>query len=532
MKKTMIISAALLGVTFAAGAQTVSDALRYSENNYLGTARSIGLGNAVTALGGDLGTVGINPAGSAVSKFWQIEFTPALSISASDAKYNPNPSASSNYASSTDNSTRFTFPNFGMNMYFPTGQRSGLKGVSFGFIFNSTNNFQERFTGHGQNGSTSYLGYLATAADGYKESDLKGADYASSIPWDLLVGYRSGMIAGYGTTDGKYIGTTEKQYSDGSIMVASNLNQRYAVSSHGQKYDPVLNLGFNISDIFYFGFNLGLTTFDYQTKSTITETAVDPASFEVNFEKGTAYFSDASYRNRYSAYGDGVYGKFGFIVLPTNNLRIGAAIQTPTSIHMVEKYHYYGETNFTDSGYDSWARSDDGRYEYRLITPYSANVGLAYTFPKGFISADYEMTDYSTMKFKEDDDYDVEGTFDRVNDDIRDYTGMTHEVRMGGEFMPMSDIAFRAGYGFRSSAERYYDALGDKKSPDAYTHTVSFGLGYSSPGSFFMDFACQALFRSKQYYYPYPDYIKDVKSPEIKLNSQLWTFAMTFGWRF
>ncbi|MFR8803614.1 MAG: hypothetical protein ACLVGR_03915 [Anaerovoracaceae bacterium] len=63
MRKT--IFTALLSLTaVAAGAQTMYDGLTFSQNNYYGTARSIGMGNAMTAVGGDLGSIGINPAGS------------------------------------------------------------------------------------------------------------------------------------------------------------------------------------------------------------------------------------------------------------------------------------------------------------------------------------------------------------------------------------------------------------------------------------------------------------------------------------
>ena len=52
-----------------ASAQTAEDALTIGQNQYGGTARTISMGNAFTALGGDLGSIAINPAGSAVSGF-------------------------------------------------------------------------------------------------------------------------------------------------------------------------------------------------------------------------------------------------------------------------------------------------------------------------------------------------------------------------------------------------------------------------------------------------------------------------------
>ena len=75
MKKTFLAITLLLAAV-SAGAQTMYDALTFSQNNYYGTARSIGMGNAMTAVGGDLGAIGINPAGSAVFNYSQFTISP------------------------------------------------------------------------------------------------------------------------------------------------------------------------------------------------------------------------------------------------------------------------------------------------------------------------------------------------------------------------------------------------------------------------------------------------------------------------
>ena len=67
MKRIFISTILMLSLAFAAGAQNMYDGHTMSRNNYYGTARSVALGNAVTALGGDLGSVTYNPAGSAVN---------------------------------------------------------------------------------------------------------------------------------------------------------------------------------------------------------------------------------------------------------------------------------------------------------------------------------------------------------------------------------------------------------------------------------------------------------------------------------
>ena len=64
MKKLLILIA--LMAPFALAGQNAWDAMRYSQVNYQGTARSLALGNAVTALGGDFGSITLNPAASAV----------------------------------------------------------------------------------------------------------------------------------------------------------------------------------------------------------------------------------------------------------------------------------------------------------------------------------------------------------------------------------------------------------------------------------------------------------------------------------
>ena len=78
--KKHIITFALLLAGLSAGAQEWQDAYLFSQNSYGGTARSIGLGNAMTALGGDPGSLTFNPAGSSVSSYSQFEFTNGLSI--------------------------------------------------------------------------------------------------------------------------------------------------------------------------------------------------------------------------------------------------------------------------------------------------------------------------------------------------------------------------------------------------------------------------------------------------------------------
>lgn len=83
MEKTIgYIKGAMLAfmamITANAYSQNAWDAYRYSQQYNEGTARSVAMGNATVALGGDIGAISINPAASGVYRFHEIVFTPPL----------------------------------------------------------------------------------------------------------------------------------------------------------------------------------------------------------------------------------------------------------------------------------------------------------------------------------------------------------------------------------------------------------------------------------------------------------------------
>ena len=65
MKKPIFIILGLISMLYSYG-QDISDAVRYSTETTLGTARFKSMSGAFGALGGDLSAVSVNPAGSAI----------------------------------------------------------------------------------------------------------------------------------------------------------------------------------------------------------------------------------------------------------------------------------------------------------------------------------------------------------------------------------------------------------------------------------------------------------------------------------
>ncbi len=558
MKKTALILL-LTAAAFSMKAQTIDDALRFSESNYEGTARTLAMGNAFTALGGDLGAVTINPAGSAVARYSQLTITPALNIAVNTAGGTILPGENSPYSFAnrlTNSTTRFNIPNFGVALNFDTHRTKGIKNINVGFIVNTTNRFQENLMTSGENNATSFMGAEAYYAYGYDFNELLQSDAYDyyNAPWRTILAAQSGMISNLTDAPEEFVGASEV-IDDSGIHIGGPLHQSYQRQTTGFKYDYVFNLGFNISDYVYIGANLGITSFNYDSATRFTEAAVDPSMFPNDFtitsddpdvgdEAVTTYFNDMLYDYRYTANGAGVYGKFGIIVTPLAGLRLGAAVQTPVSTTINETWSESASTTFTDSEFNMSAETPVGEYSYRLISPLRANFGVAYTFGKyGLVSVDYEMCDYSTMKFKETGMQ--SGEFDAQNSDIKDFMGTSHMLRAGIEIKPVESFAIRAGYGLTTSPKKDMDEYGNivyvsKLADKTMTNKWSFGLGYSSKGSFYADAACSFTRYGNEYIIPYDDYIfnddgtvpVEAWTPEIQNIRSLWNVMLTLGFRF
>ena len=570
MKRT--IFTALLSLTaIAAGAQTMYDGLNYSQNNYYGTARSIGMGNAMTAVGGDLGSIGINPAGSAVAGYSQFTITPNLTISSMNASYSAYPVGGADRFTNEQNKrlTRFSMPNIGLTFNWKTGNGSGLKAITYGLVVNGTNNFTGKMLAGGRNDKTSYQSAMAVAADGYDMDFLngysidkdgkrvdRGWDYpyyygddfqndpnkGKFAPWNVIANAQAGSIANYGDTDDpsyywRYKATTEGYSNTGEkdangnyiydIFLAGPLNQAYSRNITGSKYDVLFNVGFNFGDTFFVGANLGVTSLNYNYDECYKEAA------EIDFgDKGKTCFSDYRTRYSYTADGSGVFGKIGFLWRPVDGLRVGAAVQTPTIMEINERWIQDVNLNYTDASFNGSAKTPEGDYSYRLRSPYRLNAGAAFTFAgMALLSADYEMTDYSTMKFMSKNGGWNDDTYGKLNDEIRNRMGVSHMVRVGAEFKPVPEIAVRAGYNFTTTPE-YVSEGNSKTTLNDRINAFSIGLGYSSNGSFFADIAARLTMLSDEYISPYADYLSDLASPMILNKRDIYNVTATIGWRF
>lgn len=565
MKKILMTSVlALCGII--AFSQSVSDALTFGVNDYEGSARTVAMGNAFTAVGGDLGALTINPAGSAVARMSQFSVTPSSYLSVNTAQGSLLPDGTAPFGKKLRNRDgRFGCSNVGFTLNFNTGRNRGLKNWTVGLVWNSTQTFADGMYAQGTNYTTSFTGSLASDAsgilqdgnyDGYNSNNMS---YDSGIPYNIVAAYKAGLISNLPGTTTEYVGSAENLFEDGSASIGKNgIEQYMGRRITGNKKNAVMNFGFNFSDIVYFGVNAGYNSLNYKSEEYLREDAVELSDVVISYGDGRSYnFSSAKRNYAYKADATGFDLKFGVIVTPVAGLRLGAALGMPSLYKMTESIDnaaslslLHTDSSTSASDIHNTEKAPTQQYKYWYRSPLEANFGVAYTFGRfALVSLDYEVCDYSTMRFtsssSSSDGYD---DFADLNSDLTRYAGMAHNLRAGFELRPLNWLSVRGGYNLATSPEYSWNFDTEKKERiNGNIHTASLGVGFTTASGWFFDLAAKTKWYKDEYIIPYSDYVfktdadgnylvdadgmKIVSSytPEIVNRKRLFSFFFTFG---
>lgn len=496
-----LVGTLLIGV--AALAQGPADALRFAQLNYEGSARSLAMGNAFTALGGDIGALAINPASSAVYRYGEA----ALSLGYNNAHMNTTCSDDILHSPYSGRMGRFNIPNAGAVVSLETGNVRGLFNFSYGFAVNRIASFNSVSCGACRTTLSSMLGSLASAASGINESVLAFDDDAnynpyqsSGVPWAIIQAYDAyGISPIDGTTN--YIGSTENIDEFDNITIGGPIDQLYFCKNQGGIWEMEMNIGGNFGDKLYLGANLNLHIVDYKVTEFYSETPFD----HTDFQDGLTYFA-TQYVQRTE--GAGINLKLGAIYNPFPGLRLGATIQTPTLYSLTDVWNRAMKTEFdNDNAY--YRESPDGAYEYRLITPMRWSIGAAYTGDRGLVSIDYENVNYSGTRLDvASSRFEIDPLFRTDNNKMSQGFTTSHLLRVGGEYWATDRIAGRLGYNLYSTPG---SLLNDDMSV-AYTYPatqfVSAGLGFKldEEGEMSLDIAYQRMLPQRDSFTVYSDY--------------------------
>lgn len=486
-KITLIALASLCG---AAGyAQDTYDAVNFATSDLNGTARYVGMGGALGALGGDVSVMGTNPAGTAIFRKSDVSVSAGLVIGDKGVLGH--------------DGTRASFDNAGI--VIATEAASGaLRGVNFGVNFTKKKNF----LGNYDLGINNIDG---TISQTYQIADLAN-ECLETGNWGAL----ANMAA-------------PSKHHEGIINMAAKGNYYgvgaqkaiYQRSTYGGINQTDLNVSFNISDQFFIGLGLGVYDIDYNRETFYQELGIDKEPFYYDFT------------NWYKTSGTGVDVKLGMICRPIEDspFRIGVAVHTPTWYNMED---VNGSSMYINDKFQTDCVIDP--YEYNYRTPWKFGVSLGHTIGNYLaIGAEYEFADLSTAKYSQDGWGGETDHFRSVNRFTQDYLKMQHTMKFGLECKPIDNFSLRVGYNFvsqpiKDDAYRLIAADSPFTETDYInwkaTNRVTFGLGYRFKGGYF-DAAYQF---STQKGDLYAFYANDFKATEITNNrSQL---ICTFGLKF
>lgn len=451
--KKIFFSACLLSLFMVyAHAQETYENTKLIDNDLNGTARYVGMGGAMEALGADISVINSNPAGIGLFRrsSGSVSFGLVSQDGASSFKYGNKTNASFDQAGFVYSlrDGRRTFINFGFNYH---------KSKNFDYILNAAS---------GLNGASQHkLSYMKALAN---ENNL---DKTSS-------GWR-GKFAYTSQLDNLYYNTLMMTSSDGFFYNdASRYEFGRAETGYIGEYD--FNTSANVNDRVYLGITIGIHDVHYTGHSLYNEALV-------NLNNQTV--GDITVNDERRITGTGYNASFGIIFRPVDAspFRIGLSVTTPTWYDLkTSNYTYLINNTKADGGgklqgdYPNYTTGES--YEFKLFTPWKFGVSLGHTVGNYLaLGASYEYADYSRLDTRVNDGYDVDywgdvyehsSSDEPMNRHTRETLKAVSTLKIGAEAKVMPNLAVRAGYNYVSpmfKKEGYKDGNID-----------SYGSNYSS----------------------------------------------------
>lgn len=553
MKKITMIALAMF-TTVGAGAQTIYDATNIAQKELNGTARFVGMGGAMGALGGDISTIGTNPAGIGIYRSNDAMLTFGYSMTGTESNYVGNKFET--------NKNRWSFDNAGFVIASKIGNHTPLRYVNFGFNYHKSKSFYKNMTMQGLMGSidNQYVSQVRSMAQQatdaayafYHRPQYDYPDQGAYLDYgrkDIYQHNYAGWLGTMGYQGALVLEDIESEdYNTYLPYIPSEADAYFLSRERGgiDQYD--FNISFNINDRFYFGVTLGAYDVDYNKYSLYDE------KYAYTLEGDTHVYDDEGYSlesfNR--IHGSGFDFKFGAIFRPIEDspLRIGLAVHTPiyykltyTTGALLTSDLYLpddaGNERLTPTTVDTYSAlgGRDMDRDFKLQTPWVFNASLGYTVGNNLaLGAEYEYEDYSSMKFKypEGDEMAWEtGEADLCMKGVS-------TLRLGAEYKPIPAFSLRAGYNYSTAAYKK-DAIKALPSNSINTdtdfansksmNTFTLGIGYRF-SSFYADLAYKFDTYKSDFYPFYNDINGLVTPPTTEVTNTRSKVLFTLGMRF
>ena len=547
MKKILsIMTAAMLGT--AVSAQETYDNAQLATKDLNGTARYVGMGGAMEALGADLSTIGTNPAGIGMFRCGMVAGSFGFNT-LSDAKSFGNA-----------NKTNMSFDQAGFVYSMRSGRHSML---NFGFNYTKSKNFDQILTAAGRlnNASQNKLSAMKNANGVYTLQDKNNGLVSNSGAYsqaDYL--YSNVLFNHYDANNPNDPNNAMLSEGDKGVIVnqttglpvyynATGYDFGRSTTGYIGQYD--FNVSGNSNDRFYWGFTVGIYDVHYNGSSLYSESLVD----------GNTAIGDVAMNDERKITGTGFDVKAGLIFRPAEEspFRIGLYVHTPTWYDLTTR-NYTVLNNNTNEAYGSTERGKSREsYDFKFYTPWRFGVSLGHTVGNYLaLGATYEYADYTTNDIRVNDGgevdywgnyYETSSRDEAMKQNIKNSLKGVHTVKVGMEFKPEKNFAVRLGYNYQSAM---YNKNGFKDgSLESYgtyyasttdytnwkdTHRFTAGVGYNY-GKFSFDLAYQYS-QTNGDFYPFMSYVDDSEPKfdnvcdAVKVSNKRNQLLFTVGYKF
>ena len=532
-KTRFFISAALMMLlTSVLYGQNEDNALTYSYDRPTGSARSMALGGAMGALGGDFSAVGINPAGIAIYRSSGFAFTPSVIFNNTEG----------NYYGTTSSDDNISVP---MNhiSYVATNRSmrevdNGIVSTHFGIGYNRTNNYNRKSFIQGEGIKSSLLDMFVYNAGSRAVSELD--DFYLGQAYDAFLIDKIAEENLPGQAAYQYLHAYE--YLDENLApqfgpLENGINQKKLIDESGYSGQFDLTFGMNISNKLHLGASLGIATLVNQKTTSHYEQAVPNDNAGSNYQEyiyyrdldGREVLDDFYFDEYEKTNGTGVNLTAGAIFKPVNSIRIGASFQTPTFYSMDMEYDTEAKAYFFDA--DNYEMTSPlGETAFNFRTPLKATGSFAYVFGnKGLISVDYVYTDYAAMEYKSKNNNMSEVSyFNDLNETISNTFRATHNLRVGAEVRLSPMFSLRGGYATFQSPyqEQFLNSEGEH-------YNITGGLGFRLNN---MTVDVAYLYNKETYIHSLYQTSEAYLEPEFQQPADMTStdhqLAVTMGWRF
>ncbi|MEO8886179.1 MAG: hypothetical protein ABI367_08970 [Mucilaginibacter sp.] len=493
MKIKYILSViAIVAISKSSFAQYAQDAVRYSTFQTGSSSRIKAIGNAGTAVGGDVSSISGNPAGLGFFTRTEYSITPEYNGINTNSTYLGQSSTATNNNLNLNNASIVFYSR--ANTPRGVDKTKGWLSFNFGIGYARTNNFDENVTYAAKNATSSINDYYASLAN------------SSGIGSSTLPGfaYNQNLIDLYGSP-----ATYQK-----NNVAGTPANQSNNISRSGGQSEFDLSVGTNYSNKLYLGFGLALTDLTYSVANDFYESGV-ASILEGTPAVGVNRNYNSVYSQQQVTSGSGVNAKFGLMYKITEAVRFGALITTPTYLSINDTYSE-GLTTTLSSGVRYQDGPQDYPLSYTMRTPMKLAGGLSVFLKQfGFLSGDVEYVDYSTTHLNGNSDY--SNSYD--NNIIKSTYRATVNAHVGAEARLTNNFSLRGGYGMQGSP---------LKQNGSAINTISGGLGYRFNSGYYID-ATYAHVDGNQVVTPYT---LSSTSPTASVNKTLNNVFLTLGFRY